>query len=204
MAPESKDKVDIRFHHLLTSSYSIPLLSFIASSAPCVGLFYISMQKGGAVIYLVGYGLIAAFYGVLFALALGFLTTEIKKHIANSTMDCGDLTFVLWRLRAAYYAGSLFFTTALTAYLIFGVWDYLLRKSSYIFLVIQIACGPLVTALILSVSRISHVHRSHRSVPVRVTADRTAAAVHPTLPETTLELWPSVRLCLTLFFSSFF
>ena len=203
MAPESKDKVDIRFHHLLTSSYSIPPLSIIAAFAPCVTLRYPEYQKGAGGMYLVGSGLIAAFYGTLYALALGFLITEIRLHIENSSLECKDLALVLWRLRAAYYSGAMLFSIALFSYGIFGAWDYLLRKSSYIFLIIQIACGPLVTALILSVSRISHFHRSIRSIPVpmRVSTERTAAVlpcvhacVHPCLPQdSSNDLWSLVR-----------
>ena len=176
MTPASRDKVYSRYLHLLMASYSIPVLVFFVSVAPFVGLKDYSLRKVTAQTYLIGLGLISAFYGVLYALAIRFLLQEITIHIANSSINSDDITQVLNRLRAAYYAGSMLFLAVFVSYLICGSWNFILRKSSYVFLVIQIASHPFVTTLILTVSRISNPNKNLQNINVR---HNNMVAIHP-------------------------
>lgn len=190
MSPSSRDKVHSRFGNLLLASYSIPLGAFVGSAAPFVGLAHPGERKLTAQIYLIGIGLIAAIYGSLYALAFGFLLKEIRLHMLTSTMINHDIKLVLSRLRAAYYAGSMLFFTAFIAYFICGVSDYLLRKSSYVFLIIQIACHPFVTVLILTVSRISNAN------PKLSNRNNNIVAIHP---DAGTEMWTKVSTVFYLF-----
>ena len=140
-------------------SWTIPPLSVLPSLLPLFGLGFPEYVPIFGMVYFLGSGLLALAYGLLFNFALGFLLQELRIHLEHKTGSSSDDIYQIYgRLRTAYFAGSASFLIIGFSYLIFGSWEVLLRKSSYLILIIQITVHPTFTVLILTVSRISHPH----------------------------------------------
>lgn len=156
MKRERREKVDQKFAVLSRRCYLLIPMSFVPCILPLVGLGYPANAAIFGMAYLIGNGFLALCYGFLFNSALGFLLAELNTHLKERSGDSDDIKLVYDRLQLAYLIGSGAFVFIGFAYLIFGSWYILLRKSSYLFLIIQITTHPLFTILILTVSRISH------------------------------------------------
>ena len=158
MRKESRDKVDQKFAILLKRSYWLPPLSMLPCLLPLIGLGLPEYTTQFGMTYLIANGVLALLYGALFNFALGFLLQELDINLKERESDIGsdDLRLVYSRLKAAYFAGSGSFVMIGFSYLIFGSFQVLLRKSSYLILIIQITTHPVFTVLILTVSHISH------------------------------------------------
>jgi hypothetical protein len=173
MAPESREKVEKRFALLLARSLIVPILSVVPCVMPLIGIAYpqFIMEFGRA--YLIGNGLLALLYGIFYFLALGFLLQELSIHMGHTGGGSEDIRTVHSRLLLAYRVGSAALFTIGFSYCLFGSSRVLLRKSSYLFLVIQITTHPTFTILILTISRITH--NNPKIVPDKTQAVTTVA-----------------------------
>ena len=158
MSPESRDKVDKRFAYLQSKSILIPPLSLVPCVMPLFSIPFPQYVAEFGKVYLVGNGILAASYGLLFYFAVGFLLKELFVYFKTSSMVADDILVVYRRLKLANRAGTLLFLTLGISYIIFGCSTNpdLILKSSYLFLIIQILTHPTLTILTLTVSHISH------------------------------------------------
>ena len=172
MSAESREKVEKRFASLKKISRAIPPISAIPCILPLVSLGYPQYGEIFAATYLIGNGILAMFYGLLFNFALGFLLTELHGHLeVDNGSGSDDIQQIYRRLRIAYCIGSVLFFIIGFSYMIFGSYEVLLRKSSYLILVIQITVHPTFTVLILTVSRISHKYSKTSPMRIRSSLD---------------------------------
>ena len=159
MRAESRLKVDKMFVRLSKYAQLIPPISFLPCIMPVIGLIRPEYTNIFGSLYLLGNGILALFYGLLFNFALGFLLQELSLHLEHLKTSGGgesnDIQLVYDRLYLAYRIGSVGFLVIGFSYIIFGSWQVLLQMSSYLFLIIQIVVHPTFTILILTVSQIS-------------------------------------------------
>ena len=156
MAPESREKVEKRFALLLSRSLIVPPLSVVPCVMPLIGIAYPQFVKEFGMAYLIGNGFLALLYGSFFYLAVGFLLQELSVHMEHTGAGSEDIRTVYSRLLLAYRFGSVCLLVIGFSYCLFGSSGVLLRKSSYLFLIIQITTHPTFTILILTISRITH------------------------------------------------
>jgi hypothetical protein len=133
----------------------IPLLIFMASSMVVVGIRYQEQQKILAVSSLCTNGSMTLFYGFLTTSALRYLRKELRDHVKVFTQSSDGVRLVLTRLTWAYYMLLVMSFLMGISYFIFCT-DYLLRKSSYLVIWLQLSWPPASTILILTVSQISN------------------------------------------------
>jgi hypothetical protein len=95
-------------------------------------------------------------YGLLVLNALGFLLRELLEHIESIRVGSdGDLRIVYKRLNLAYgLIANNAFTVAFSSF-IFGCWDFLLKKSLYVFVYQICGCALGTIVLIITISGIS-------------------------------------------------
>ena len=165
MSPESREKVDMRFASLLSKSELITPLSIIPCFLPLFGLGYPQYVREFGMAYFIGNGIFVICYGGFFYLTLGFLLEELTSYIKTSTTVADDILIVYKRLRLAHRVGTGAFALVGISYTFFGSREYLLRKSSYMLLIIQISTHPTFTVLILTVSQVCH--RKVAPVPIK-------------------------------------
>lgn len=173
MAPESREKVEKRFAILLSKSLIVPPASIIPCVMPLVSIAYPQYVEIFGMIYLIGNGILALVYGSFFYLALGFLLQELSIHIERTVNKSEDIQTVYRRLLLAYRVGTAAFTVIGFSYCVFGSSEVLLRRSSYLFLIIQITTHPTFTVLILTVSRITHGSTKNAPYKVHIAATGT-------------------------------
>ena len=170
MRTESRLKVDIMFVRLSKYAQWIPPIAFLPCIMPAIGLIRPEYTDIFGTLYLLGNGILALFYGLLFNFALGFLLQELYLHLdhlkSSGGGDSNDIQLVYDRLYLAYRIGSVGFVVIGFSYIIFGSWQVLLQMSSYLFLIIQIVVHPTFTILILTVSQISR--SQSKVVPARL------------------------------------
>jgi hypothetical protein len=171
MRPESREKVDLRFASLMKNSWALPPISLLPGLMPLFGLRYPEHVPVLGMVYLIGNGVLAICYGLFFNFALGFLLEELSIHLRNNPPeDNEDIQLVYNRLNLAHRIGSTLFFIIGFSYVIFGSWEMLLRKSSYLFLIIQITTHPTFTILILTVSHITHTRSKTAPLKIRSSA----------------------------------
>ena len=158
MSQESREKVDKRFAYLQSKTFLIPPLSIIPCVIPLFSIPYPQYVTEFGKVYLIGNGILAASYGLLFYFAVGFLLKELSVYFKTSSMVADEILAVYRRLKLAHRAGTLLFLTLGISYIVFGssTSPDLIIKSSYLFLIIQILTHPTLTILTLTVSHISH------------------------------------------------
>jgi hypothetical protein len=153
--PEIGKKVLKRFNFLNKLALLIPVLSLIPSLIPIVGISLPKYRDVYAKISLIGMGLMVIMLGTLCVNALGFLLRELSSHINLFDQSDKDIIIVYKRLRIAYYG---FFMNTIgigSTYWLFGIWDFLFTKTTYLFFY-QICCVAIASIiLILTLSTIS-------------------------------------------------
>jgi hypothetical protein len=153
--PEIGKKVLKRFNFLNKLALLIPVLSLIPSLIPIVGISLPRYRDVYAKISLIGMGLMVIMLGTLSVNALGFLLRELSSHINLFDQSDKDIIIVYKRLRIAYYG---FFMNTIgigSTYWLFGIWDFLFTKTTYLFFY-QICCIAISSIiLIITLSTIS-------------------------------------------------
>ena len=163
MPDERRERVASRFALLVVMCCMILPLCCIFGFMPVIGLVYPQHWHTFGMIYLAGIGTNSWLYGLLTSSALRDVLIELKNHVASSPQSSGDLTVVLGRLSTAYYAIiSNAFMVGLFA-IMFGAYDYLMRRATFMLLLASLSCPIAATLLILTVSKIpvlrdSNVH----------------------------------------------
>ena len=148
----------------------IPPLSLFFSIMPIFSIYYPKLGKAMTLSYLIGNGMLSWCHGIITCLAISKLVVELTRHVKSLPSTSGDLLVVIKRLRLAYYAIIATTFTIGFSYFAFGVSEYLLRKSSYLFIYQQLTCAPASTVLILTVSKIPtnralHTEKSVSKLP---------------------------------------
>jgi hypothetical protein len=155
--PVRREKVERRF--LFCEKIAAPCIlglpTFVVGLLPVIGLEYPEYRVEFAMVYLIGCGCFTFFGGSLWLLALGFLTRELASYIKDFTGSVDEIKIVYFRLKAAYYVGTLICAAIAVFYIIFGAWTFLRIRSDYVFLLIQITAHPTATVLVLTVSQIT-------------------------------------------------
>jgi hypothetical protein len=133
----------------------IPILCLISSFMVVVGISYPDHQKTLALASLSADGFLTLLYGYLITSALKYLRRELVNHITVFPQTSDGVRLVLKRLTLAYYILIIMSFLMGISYFIFCT-DYMLRKSTYLILWLHFSWPPVSTALILTVSQISH------------------------------------------------
>jgi hypothetical protein len=94
-------------------------------------------------------------FGVVSINAIGFLLRELDVYIQSSVGCVDDIKAVYTRLKNAYLTLWVVLLTNFILFISFGSNIYLLRRSSYMILVIHIIISPTLLVLILTVARSS-------------------------------------------------
>ena len=186
MTVERSERVSRRFYILSRFCLMIPPTSFIYSIMPLVGLPYPRHQQIFASIFLIGDGINAWLYGILTTLSLRCLLKELKSHVESFSDGSNDIRQVLQRLTYAYYViASMSFIIG-ASYVMFGSLDYLLVRSTYLFIFQQLTLPPASTVLILTVSRISSHNSKFNHLPIKKMSNN-CNKVSPVIP---MEVFP--------------
>ena len=163
MIVERCERVSSRFAILSRICWMILPTSFIYSIMLLIGLSYPHSERLFATIYLVGNGINAWLYGAVTSLSLRCLLNELKSHVESFPDNSDDIRQVVRRLTYAYNViASMSFMIG-ASYVLFGSFNYLLVRSTYLFIFQQLTCPPSSTVLILTVSRMSHIGDSAQS-----------------------------------------
>lgn len=144
--PENHTKILNRYTLLHCVSYPVLPLGSIISLAGNLSAIYNQHGHLFAKIYFIGIGSIVLAYSILFTTALGLLL----KEVTNSTDN--DIQRVYKRVRIAYYVGGAMIIGGSSALIIFGVWDFLLKYSPYLIILIRLVGMPLFTICFLTIS----------------------------------------------------
>mmetsp|Transcript_8055 Transcript_8055/g.8080 ORF Transcript_8055/g.8080 Transcript_8055/m.8080 type:complete len:358 (+) Transcript_8055:617-1690(+) len=145
--PEIRDKVLKRFNVLNKLALLIPVLSLIPSLIPIVGISMPEYRDVYAKISLIGMGLMVTMLGSLCVNALDFLLRELSSHINSFDQSDKDIIIVYKRLRLAYYGFFMNTIGIASTYWLFGIWDFLFTKTTYLF--VYIICCVAIASLIL-------------------------------------------------------
>jgi hypothetical protein len=154
--PVSREKVEKRFSLFKKVAWLLIPIMYVVGLLMVTGLKYSEYRIDFAMIYLIGGGICTLLFGILWLLTFGFLIKELANHIKLSVGSTNDIKVVYFRLKAAYYIGSVLMVTIAVFYIMFGLWSFLRIRSEYMILLIQIVAAPTFTSLVLTVSRINH------------------------------------------------
>jgi hypothetical protein len=157
MTGERKEILSKHFSMLNKVCMIIPLTCVGFSLLPVIGLQYPMYGSTFAVIYLIGNGLNAWVYGILTASALKHLLYELSNHVNTFSQSSDELKLVIKRLKSANIVVIHNCFNVGLSFIIFGASDFLLTKSTYLFIIHQICCPVGATVLILTVSKISYI-----------------------------------------------
>jgi hypothetical protein len=148
LKPKIGSNVLRRFNYLDKLALSLPVLTLIPSLVPILGITMPKYRNLYAKISLIGMGAIVFMLGILFVNALGFLLQELSSHINTFDQSDKDIMIVYKRLRIAYYG---FFLNSLgigSTYWLFGIWDFLFTKTTYLFFY-GICCSTLASIILI-------------------------------------------------------
>jgi hypothetical protein len=154
MSSERRDRISSRFALLITICWMILPLSFIFGIMPVIGLQHPKHSHMLGMIFLIGIGTNAWLYGMLTSSALRDVLIELNKDINSFQQSSRDLKLVLLRLTIAYYA-IIFnaFSVGFVA-ILFGVYEYLTRRFTFMIILSAFFCSITLTLMILTVSKI--------------------------------------------------
>ena len=154
----SDDRNNLRHYYDALQKYSwlIVLFSIPVSSASTLALIYPSRIISLTILGLVGTGVLVFIYGIFLTSAIGILLSELTPYIKSaSPSHIGDLKVVCMRMRITYYVGGGMILFGSSAMIIFGSWDFLQNKVSYIIIFTRILGMPLFMILTMTLSRIA-------------------------------------------------
>jgi hypothetical protein len=151
---ERKDKLAKYFTILRTLSLIILPTSFVSCFVLLIGLEHTHLQTAAAITSLSGTGFSCLFYGCLTTFALKFVRFDLSEHVKIFPNSSDDIKLVLQRLTEAYLVIMVMSFLIGTSYFLFCT-DYLMRKSTYLFIWLLLSWPPVATILTSSISRIS-------------------------------------------------
>ena len=154
----SDDRNNLRHYYSVLQKYSwlIVLFSIPVSSAPTLTLFYPSHILSLTILGVAGTGVLVFIYGLFFTTAIGILLSELAPYVNTaSSPHLGDLRVVCMRMRITYYLGGGIILFGSSAMAVFGSWDFLLNKVSYIIIFVRIIGMILFMILTMTLSRIA-------------------------------------------------
>lgn len=154
----TNDRNNLRHHYDVLQKYSwlIVLFSIPVSAAPLLAYCYQSHMVSVTILGVAGTGLLVLIYGVFLITATGLLLAELTPYIkSTSSAFVGDLSVVCMRMRITFYLGGGIIIFGASAMVIFGSWDFLRNKVTYILIVSRIIGMPLFMILTMTLSRIA-------------------------------------------------
>mmetsp|Transcript_13058 Transcript_13058/g.12655 ORF Transcript_13058/g.12655 Transcript_13058/m.12655 type:complete len:354 (+) Transcript_13058:239-1300(+) len=154
MPVEVGNKVAKRFNILTTFVLFIPPFSIVFCAVPFIGIGVPQYRTIFAKISLIGMGFMALIYGLIILNALGFLLEELSSHINSFAQADHDIKIVYKRLKLAYYLIANNSATVAFTYFVFGFYDFLLKKTTYLFVYQLCSCALGSIILILTISGI--------------------------------------------------
>ena len=165
MTDERRELLENRFAILSRICSMIPALSISFSIMPAVGLRYPRYSHSFAMIFHIGTGTTAWLYGIVAASAVRYLIIELQSHVDSFAQSSDDLQLVIKRLSGAYVV--IIHNCFMTGFdsTIFGAYDYLLARSTYLFIVGIFGVPIGATVLMLTVSKLPR--NNSRSVSVK-------------------------------------
>jgi hypothetical protein len=142
---------------------------------------------------IIGIGCMTFIYGVLFMTALGYLLAELSLALKDDDgiiKDKADLQIVSKRLNRAYYIGGGLILAGSSNMIIFGSYDFLLRKVSYLLLFVRIIGIEVFFILIVTISKIVPP-KNTKIIPTAITSSSsnllTLIQVKPINPKQVLD-----------------
>lgn len=171
MTKKGRDRLNKKFSILNSCSLLIIPLSTPICLAASISVKYPEYIDIYAKVNIIGIGCTIFIYGILFMTALGYLLSELSAHINSTEIETeNDLKIVLKRLNRAYYIGGGLILVGSCNMMIFGSYDYLLRKVSYLLLFVRIIGIEVFFILIVTISKIAPAnHRVGSTNSVSVT-----------------------------------
>jgi hypothetical protein len=157
MPVEVGNKVAKRFNILTTFVLFIPPFSIVFCAVSFIGIGVPQYRTIFAKMSLIGMGFMALIYGLIILNALGFLLEELSSHINSFAQADHDIKVVYKRLKLAYYLIANNSATVAFTYFVFGFYDFLLKKTTYLFVYQLCSCALGSIILILTISGISMV-----------------------------------------------
>lgn len=171
MTPAGKDRLNKKFSLLNICSLLIIPLSVPISLTGSISVKYPEHTRIFAKFNIIGIGCMTFIYGVLFMKALGYLLSELSSALKDDNgiiKDNADLQIVSKRLNRAYYIGGGLILAGSSNMIIFGSYDFLLRKVSYLLLFVRIIGIEIFFILIVTISKISPL-RNTKIIPSAIT-----------------------------------
>ena len=154
----SDDRSNLRYNYDVLQKFSglIILFSIPVSSASILAHISPSYIISWTVLGVAGTGLLVFIYSLFLTTAIGFLISELAPYIKSTTPSyVGDLRVVCTRMRITYYLGGGMILFGSAAMVIFGSWEFLRDKVSYIIIFSRILGMPLFMILTMTLSRIA-------------------------------------------------
>jgi hypothetical protein len=145
-----------QYKNLRRCSWLVIPLSVIPAVAPILSVAYPKRLHALSTVGVAGTGILVFVYGILFITALGFLLAELTAFLKSSTVGTSDdLRVVHRRMSLAYYAGGGVIIFGSGAMTVFGSWEFLRHKASYIIIGARLLGMPLFMILTITLSRIT-------------------------------------------------
>ena len=154
----TNDRNNLRHSYDVLQKYSwlIVLFSLPVSAAPILAYCYQSHILILTIVGVAGTGLLVFIYGVFLITAIGLLLAELTPYTKSATSAfVGDLNVVCMRMRITFYLGGGIIIFGASAMVIFGSWDFLRNKVSYIIIISRIIGMSLFMILTMTLSRIA-------------------------------------------------
>jgi hypothetical protein len=168
MSPASSQKVKSRFACLSYFSYFIPPFSVAVCLIQSIGLLYPNHEESFGQFYNICTSLSFFAFSISSINAIGFIIRELDDYIKGSKTCVKDIEAVRVKLKNAYLTLWIVLFPNFILFMSFGSNMYLLRRSSYMILVIQIMMSPTLLVLIMTV-----VSTSQGSQRVYVSSEKT-------------------------------
>jgi hypothetical protein len=134
----------------------VPIISITFSILPTISLWCPDYWYIFAIIYHIGVGTTSWLYGILSVYTVNSLINELKNHVITFPQHSDDYCIVIKRLSRARNAIGMGSFNAGLSFFLFGINDYFLTKSIYMYMIQLIICPISATFLLLSVSKISY------------------------------------------------
>jgi hypothetical protein len=156
MSTNDRNNLRHRYDVLQKYSWLIVLFSLPVSGAPILAYCYQSHIVILTIVGVAGTGLLVFIYGVFLITAVGLLLAELTPYTkSDSSAFVGDLSVVCMRMRITFYLGGGIIIFGASAMVIFGSWDFLRNKVSYILIISRIIGMSLFMILTMTLSRIA-------------------------------------------------
>lgn len=143
MSSSHSEKVRIRIGILKIFSWFVSPIQLIIGLVQIVGLLYPEHEEQIGMFYNIATGLNSFCFGFIFNHAVGFVLRELVIHIKIAPeSSSADIKAIFKRLKLAYLVVGVVFLSTMIFMIIFGSSTHLLRRSSYLVLILQIMMPP--------------------------------------------------------------